>query len=163
MKTALYPGTFDPITKGHLDIIRQAMAVFDHIVITVACNLRKTPLFTVEERLMLVRQATTEQRMDGVRVEAFDGLIVEAARRFNAGALIRGMRTGADFESEYQMALMNRHLAPEIATVCFLPSEPYTYISSSLVKEVAQFGGDVDRFVPLNVAERLREKFNSRK
>lgn len=157
MKTALYPGTFDPITNGHLDIIQQALGVFDHIVVTVAPNLRKSPLFKVEERLEMIRQAA--EQAEQIHVETFDGLIVEAARRFNARALIRGMRTGADFETEYQMALMNRYLAPEITTVCFMPSEPYTYVSSSLVKEVAQFGGDVDRFVPMIVSERLKHKF----
>jgi pantetheine-phosphate adenylyltransferase len=157
MKTALYPGTFDPITNGHLDIIQQALGVFDRIIVTVAPNLNKSPLFTLEERMDMITDATSS--LDQVSVESFNGLIVDAAERLKAGALIRGMRTGADFESEYQMALMNRHLAPEVTTVCFLPSEPYTYVSSSLVREVARYGGDVDRFVPGHVSERLKEKF----
>lgn len=159
MRSALYPGTFDPITNGHLDIVQQALAVFDEIVITVAPNIQKKPLFSLEERVSMIEEAIASTKR--VTVETVDGLVVEAARAFKAVALIRGMRTGADFESEYQMSLMNRHLSPEITTVCFLPSEPYTYVSSSMVREVARYGGDIDRFVPEKVAQYLKQKFHS--
>ena len=159
MKTALYPGTFDPITNGHLDIIHQALGVFDRIIVTVAPNLNKSPLFSLDERIGMIND--TFVTLDRVTAESFHGLIVDAARRLEAVALIRGVRTGPDFESEYQMSLMNRHLAPEVTTVCFLPDEAYTYVSSSLVREVARYGGNVDRFVPGHVSKRLKEKFTS--
>ncbi|MEE2708962.1 MAG: pantetheine-phosphate adenylyltransferase [Gemmatimonadota bacterium] len=159
MKTALYPGTFDPITNGHLDIIHQALGVFDQIIVTVAPNLNKSPLFSLDERIGMIND--TIEKLNRVTAESFHGLIVDAARRLEAVALIRGVRTGPDFESEYQMSLMNRHLAPEVTTVCFLPGEPYTFVSSSLVREVAQYGGNVDRFVPDHVSRRLKGIFTS--
>lgn len=157
MSTALYPGTFDPITYGHLDIIRQALTIFDRVVVTVARNPRKDPLFTVEERIEMIQNATAE--VGSVTVTHYDGLSVEAARRHGAIALIRGLRAVSDFEAEFQMTLMNRQLAPEIETVFLMPSEQYTYLSSSIVKEVARFGGDVSQFVPPLVSERLRHRF----
>ena len=157
MSIALYPGTFDPITYGHLDIIRQALTIFDRVVVTVAQNPRKEPLFTVEERMEMIRHATAD--LGVVSVNQYDGLSVEAARQYGAIALIRGLRALSDFEAEFQMTLMNRQLAPEIETVFLMPSEPYTYLSSSIVKEVARFGGDVNQFVPPIVSERLRQKF----
>lgn len=157
MSTALYPGTFDPITNGHLDIIRQALTIFDHIVVTVSCNPRKAPLFSVEERMEMIRIATAQ--VGSVSVNQYDGLSVEAARQYRAIALIRGLRAVSDFEAEFQMTLMNRQLAPEIETVFLMPSEQYTYLSSSIVKEVAQFGGDVSQFVPPIVSKRLIQKF----
>jgi pantetheine-phosphate adenylyltransferase len=155
MKTAVYPGTFDPITNGHLDILKQALGVFDRVIVAVAPNPWKTALFSVEERIRLIEEAVQDRPQ--VRVVASDELTVELARRLKAQAVIRGIRVGTDFEAESQMALMNRHLAPEIYTVCFFPGEPYTYVSSSLIKEVVRFGGDVSRFVPLTVARRLAE------
>lgn len=157
MSIALYPGTFDPITYGHLDIIRQALTIFDRVVVTVARNPRKDPLFTVEERIEMIQNATAEVGM--VMVTHYDGLSVEAARKHGAIALIRGLRAVSDFEAEFQMTLMNRQLAPEIETVFLMPSEQYTYLSSSIVKEVARFGGDVSQFVPPLVSERLRRTF----
>lgn len=157
MKIAVYPGTFDPITNGHIDIIDQALEIFDQIVVTVAENMWKTPLFTLEERIEMIR--ATVLPMQGVRVEAFEGLSVEAARRVKAVALIRGIRTATDFENEYQMTLMNRQLARDLTTVFFMTGERYSYIRSSLVKEIARFGGDVSLFVPPVVAERLKKKF----
>ena len=159
MKTALFPGTFDPITNGHLDIIHQALEVFDRIVVTVAPNLNKSPLFSLDERIGMIND--TIVTLDRVTVESYHGLIVDAARRLKAIALIRGVRTGPDFESEYQMSLMNRHLAPDVITVCFFPAEPYTYVSSSLVREVARYGGNVDRFVPDHVSKHLKKIFTS--
>ncbi|MBM3262820.1 MAG: pantetheine-phosphate adenylyltransferase [candidate division Zixibacteria bacterium] len=159
MRTALYPGTFDPMTNGHIDILRQAVALFDQVVVAVAPNLRKMPLFTVEERITLIGEAVGD--MSQVSVVASEELTVDLARRLHACAIIRGIRIGGDFETEYQMALMNRQLAPEIHTVCFFPGEPNTYVSSTLIKEVARFGGDISRLVPSTIAEGLARKFHS--
>jgi pantetheine-phosphate adenylyltransferase len=156
MKSAVYPGTFDPITNGHLDILKQALGIFDRIVIAVAPNVRKTPLFSVEERMQLIRQSITEQ--DRVEVVSSEGLTVELARRVKAQAIIRGIRTGEDLESEYQMALMNRHLAAELTTIAFFPGEPFAYVSSSLIKEVHKFGGDIAHHVTPVVVNALDER-----
>lgn len=159
MKIAVYPGTFDPITNGHLDILKQALMVFDTIYVAVAPNVRKTPLFSVQERINLIKLSVDSNR---VPVISSDELTVALAKRIQASAIVRGIRAGADFEAESQMALMNRHLAPDLCTVCFFPGEPNTYISSSLIKEVARFGGDVVQFVPQEVARRLTEKFQNK-
>jgi pantetheine-phosphate adenylyltransferase len=156
-RVALYPGSFDPITLGHLDILERAMAIFDRVVVSVLRNPGKQPLFSVEERVELIREAT--RPLDGdVAVDAFDGLTVQHAERVGAIAIVRGLRALSDFETEFQMALMNRRLAPEIHTVFLMTSAPNVFMSSALVKEVCRLGGDISGFVPPAVAEALRRR-----
>lgn len=159
MKVAVYPGTFDPVTNGHLDVLRQALTVFDRVVVAVATNLEKHPVFSVEERVDLFRQAV--DGWTGVEVMSSDGLTVELAGRLGAHAIVRGVRSAGDLETESQMALMNRRLAPSVTTVSFFPGEPSVYVSSSLVKEVFRFGGDVSHQVPPPVLKALSEKRGS--
>ena len=159
MKVAVYPGTFDPVTNGHLDVLRQALTVFDRVVVAVATNLEKRPVFSVEERVDLFRQAV--DGWTGVEVMSSDGLTVELAGRLGAHAIVRGVRSTGDLETESQMALMNRRLAPSVTTVSFFPGEPSVYVSSSLVKEVFRFGGDVSHQVPPPVLKALSEKRGS--
>ena len=159
MKVAVYPGTFDPVTNGHLDVLRQALTVFDRVVVAVATNLEKRPVFSVEERVDLFRQAV--DGWTGVEVMSSDGLTVELAGRLGANAIVRGVRSAGDLETESQMALMNRRLAPSVTTVSFFPGEPSVYVSSSLVKEVFRFGGDVSHQVPPPVLKALSEKRGS--
>lgn len=159
MKVAVYPGTFDPVTNGHLDVLRQALTVFDRVVVAVATNLEKRPVFSVEERVDLFRQAV--DGWTGVEVMSSDGLTVELAGRLGAHAIVRGVRSAGDLETESQMALMNRRLAPSVTTVSFFPGEPSVYVSSSLVKEVFRFGGDVSHQVPPPVLKALTEKRGS--
>ena len=156
MKSAVYPGTFDPITNGHLDILKQALIIFDRVVIAVAPNVSKSPLFSLEERLQMIRQSIAKQ--NGVEVISSEGLTVELARQVKVQAIIRGIRTGEDLAAENQMALMNRHLAPELTTIAFFPGEPFAYGSSSLIKEVHKFGGDITHHVPPAVVKALEEK-----
>ena len=164
MKTAIYPGTFDPITYGHLDIIARASRLFSKIVITVASNPSKAPLFTAEERVSLIKQSISKIKYEStLEVETFDGLIVKFAKKKNASAIIRGLRAISDFEFEFQMALMNRRLLQEITTVFLMPHENYTYLNSSIVKEVASLGGDISNFVPLEVEKELQSKFSTNK
>ncbi|KAB2925341.1 MAG: pantetheine-phosphate adenylyltransferase [Bacteroidetes bacterium] len=162
MRTAIYPGTFDPVTRGHLDIIARAAQMFDRVVVTVAVNSAKSPMFTTDERLTLVRAAVKEARLPNVTAEAFSGLLVNFARKKKASALIRGLRAVSDFEYEFQMALMNRKLAPKITTVFLMPHEKYTYLNSSIVREVARLGGDVTDLVPAAVARALQQKLKHR-
>lgn len=138
---AIYAGSFDPITRGHQDLIRRSLTFADELVVAVATNSAKRPLFTVEERVDMIRATTASER--GVTVRDFDGLLVEFARMVGASLIIRGLRAVSDFEYEFQMALMNRHLAPDIETVFMVPSVETTYISSSIVREVARYGGDL--------------------
>lgn len=159
MKVAVYPGTFDPVTNGHLDVLRQALTVFDRVVVAVATNLEKRPVFSVEERVDLFQQAV--DGWTGVEVMSSDGLTVELAGRLGAHAIVRGVRSAGDLETESQMALMNRRLAPSVTTVSFFPGEPSVYVSSSLVKEVFRFGGDVSHQVPPPVLKALSEKRGS--
>jgi pantetheine-phosphate adenylyltransferase len=156
MKSAVYPGTFDPITNGHLDILKQALIIFDRVVIAVAPNVSKSPLFSLEERLQMIRQSIDKE--NGVEVISSEGLTVELARQVKVQAIIRGIRTGEDLAAENQMALMNRHLAPELTTIAFFPGEPFAYVSSSLIKEVHKFGGDITHHVPPAVEKALEEK-----
>ncbi len=149
----VYPGSFDPITFGHLDIIRRAHALFREVIVAVADSLNKEPLLPLNERVELVREVTKD--LDGVRVEKLQGLLVDFARRHNAKAIIRGLRAVSDFEYEFKMAWMNRRMAPELETIFLIPSEKYAYISSSLVKEIVYLGGDVSTMVPEIVAKRL--------
>jgi pantetheine-phosphate adenylyltransferase len=153
---AIYPGSFDPLTNGHVDIIHRGSRLFDRIVIAVLINLEKSPLFTVPERVSIARQVFSE--WSNVEVDTFDGLLVEYARRKRASVIVRGLRAVSDFEYEMQMALMNRRLNPEVETVFMMPAEPYTYVSSRLVKEVVALGGSVHGLVPEIVEARLREK-----
>src|SRR6202049_4862550 len=157
MKRAIYPGSFDPVTNGHLDVIGRARKLFDEIIVAVAHNDEKQPLFSLEERLALLRQAL--DKIDNVRVAQFDGLLVEFAIAEKANAVIRGLRAVSDFEFEFQMALMNRKLAEGVETIFLMPKEEYTYLSSRLVKEIGRLGGDVSKFVPSLVASALGKKF----
>lgn len=157
MRRAIYPGSFDPVTNGHLDVISRARKLFDEIIVAVAHNDEKQPLFTLEERLTLLHDAI--DKLDNVRVAQFDGLLVEFAAAQKGTAVIRGLRAVSDFEFEFQMALMNRKLADSVETIFLMPKEEYTYLSSRLVKEIARLGGDVSGFVPKSVAEALKTKF----
>ena len=157
MKTAVYAGSFDPITRGHEDLIRRSLTFVDRIVVAVATNVAKKPLFTVQERVGFIRAATGED--PHVEVRDFEGLLVDFARSVGAGLIIRGLRAVSDFEYEYQMALMNRHLSPALETIFMVPSLDTTYISSSLVREVARFGGDISGLVHPTVADALRDRF----
>jgi pantetheine-phosphate adenylyltransferase len=158
MKRAIYPGSFDPVTNGHLDVIGRARKLFDEIVVAVAHNDEKQALFSLEERLGLLREAL--DKIDNVRVAQFDGLLVEFAIAQKANAVIRGLRAVSDFEFEFQMALMNRKLADGVETIFLMPKEEYTYLSSRLVKEIARLGGDVSGFVPSSVAQALARRFS---
>jgi pantetheine-phosphate adenylyltransferase len=153
---AIYPGSYDPVTNGHLDLIERASKVFDRLIVAVLRNLEKEPLFTLEERLAMLREVT--HGWGNVEVDVFDGLLVEYARRRNARVILRGIRAVSDYEYELQMALMNRKLEPELETVFMLPAEAYSYLSSSLVKEIARLGGPIHGLVPAVVEERLRGK-----
>lgn len=156
MKRAVYPGSFDPITFGHLDVIKRAGRLFDEIIVGVAKREEKSPLFSWEERIELTRAATAE--MTGVRVEGFDGLLVNFVQAKGACAVIRGLRAVMDFDYEFQMALTNRKLAENVETVFFVPSEKYFYLSSSLVRELARAGGELSCFAPKVVIEALKRK-----
>jgi pantetheine-phosphate adenylyltransferase len=158
MNRAIYPGSFDPVTNGHLDVIGRARKLFDEIVVAVAHNDEKQPLFSLEERLALLHEAL--DKIDNVRIAKFDGLLVEFAIAQKAKAVIRGLRAVSDFEFEFQMALMNRKLEDEVETIFLMPKEEYTYLSSRLVKEIARLGGDVSGFVPRSVAAGLTKKFS---
>jgi pantetheine-phosphate adenylyltransferase len=157
MRRAIYPGSFDPVTNGHLDVIERARKLFDEVVVAVADNDEKQPLFSLKERLDLLRE--TAGRIGNVRVAQFKGLLVEFARAEDAGAVIRGLRAVSDFEFEFQMALMNRKLDAVVETIFLMPKEDYTYLSSRIVKEIARLGGDVSSFVPACVAKALSRKF----
>lgn len=157
MNCAVYPGTFDPFTRGHLDLVERALRLFPRVIVAIADNPQKTPLFTIEERQAIIRDATAHLR--GVEVDAFHALLVNYARDRGARAVIRGLRAVSDFEFEFQMALMNRKLADSIETVFLMPHEAYSYLSSRLVKEVASLGGQVDELVPPMAARMLKERF----
>ena len=156
MKIAIYPGTFDPVTNGHIDILERALKLFDKVIITIARNTAKNPLFTEEERITLLRQAT--KRLKNVEVDSFEGLLVEYVEKRGAISVVRGLRAMTDFEYELQMALMNRKLDETMETIFLMPNEKYTYLSSNFVREIARLGGDVSRFVPPVVLKALRQK-----
>jgi pantetheine-phosphate adenylyltransferase len=152
---AIYPGSFDPLTNGHLDLIARGSKIFGHLVVAILNNSDKQePLFPVDERIEMIREAT--QEFGNVSVSAFDGLLVEFARQQNAQALLRGIRAISDYEYEFQMALMNRRLAPKLETVFMMPAERYSYVSSRLIREVFRLGGSVEGLVPPIVLERMR-------
>ena len=155
--TAVYAGTFDPITLGHLDLIERSSDIFEKVVLAVAQSTPKSTLFSTEERLAMAREVT--QQFDNVEVDTFNDLLVKYAQSKNAGILIRGLRAYSDFEYEFQMALTNRKLEPEIETLFMMPKEIHSYVSSSTVREVAQLGGDTSEFVPASVQQHLADKF----
>ena len=155
-RVAVFPGSFDPLTSGHVDIIERGCAIFDRVIVAVLINADKTPLFTVDERVAMIREVCHDR--GGVEVDTFNGLLVDYARRKGATALIRGLRAVSDFEYEFQMALMNRRLNHDLETVFLMPAEQYTYTSSRLIKEVFRLGGEVRGLVPPVVEQRLRQK-----
>jgi len=155
-RIAIYPGSFDPLTNGHVDIIQRGARLFDRIIIAILVNREKTPLFTAEERVEIAREVFASD--ENVEVDTFGGLLVEYARRQQASVIVRGLRAVSDFEYEMQMALMNRHLSPDLETVFMMPGEAYTYLSSRLVKEVFALGGSVEGLVPPAVERRLLVK-----
>lgn len=159
MKRVIYPGTFDPVTNGHIDVIKRAMELFDEIVVTVAKNPTKSPMFTVTERIEMLEISLKD--IPNVFVDSFDGLVVDHAKAIGAVGIIRGLRAISDFEFEFQMALMNRKLNNELKTIFLMPHEKYTYLNSTIIRNLAQFKGDVSDFVPKIVADKLLEKNKS--
>jgi pantetheine-phosphate adenylyltransferase len=159
VRSALYPGSFDPVTYGHLDLIERGASLFDRLVVGIAENVRKKTAFTVEERIAMLRRHTRRHR--NVEVVSFDGLVVDFARRNAIGVLLRGVRTVGDFEFEYQMALTNRTLAPGVETVFVMPSHEYAFLSSSLIKDVVGSGGDATRWVPKDVHRALVKRLRA--
>ena len=155
-RTAIYPGSFDPLTNGHLDVIRRAAKLFDHVIVAVAENDSKHPLFTLAERVVLVKQAVT--KLPNVRADSFNGLLVEYVAERRAQTIVRGLRAVSDFEFEFQLALMNRKLDENIETIFMMPKDTYTFLSSRIVKEIARLGGDVRAFVPAHVQAALKKK-----
>jgi pantetheine-phosphate adenylyltransferase len=161
MRTAIYPGSFDPLTNGHLDVVQRAAKLFDRVVVAVAKNEDKHPLFTLDQRLALVKQAV--HHLPGVEADTFDGLLIEYVVGRKAQAIVRGLRAVSDFEFEFQLALMNRKLNENIETIFMMPKDTYTFLSSRIVKEIARLGGDVSAFVPANVRNALIRKLKPRK
>jgi pantetheine-phosphate adenylyltransferase len=159
MRIAIYAGSFDPITRGHEDLMTRSLGFVDRLIVAVARNVSKTPIFSVDERVSLIRAAVGKEKR--IEVKSFDGLLVDFAQGVKAKLLIRGLRAVSDFEYEYQMALMNRHLSASLETIFMVPSLDTTYISASLVREVARFGGDVSELVHPAVAKALRAKFGA--
>jgi pantetheine-phosphate adenylyltransferase len=155
-RLAIFPGSFDPLTNGHVDIILRSVHLFERIIVAVLVNAEKKPLFTGDERVSIIREVFREY--PNVEVDLFDGLLVDYARRRRASAIVRGLRAVSDFEYEFQMALMNRHLEPTLETVFMMPAEQYTYLSSRLIKEVAGLGGDVRGLVPTAVEQWMKKK-----
>ena len=156
MRTAIYPGSFDPLTNGHLDLVQRATKLFDHVVVAVARSESKNPLFTLAERVGLVEQGV--KKIPNVTVESFDGLLVDYVDKRGGQALIRGLRAVSDFEFEFQLALMNRKLNERVETIFMMPKETYTFLSSRIIKEVATLGGDISAFVPQHVSAALAKK-----
>ncbi|MBN8706729.1 MAG: pantetheine-phosphate adenylyltransferase [Bacteroidetes bacterium] len=157
-KLAIYPGTFDPITNGHIDVLERACKIFDHVVVTLAINSSKQPLFTVEARKEMIREATTH--LTNVSVDTIDGLLIRYASDKGAISIVRGLRQVSDFEYEFQMALMNRKIEPEISTVFLMPSDKYTFLNSTIIRELARLGANVSEFVPPSVLKRLQDNFS---
>ncbi|OGX37159.1 MAG: pantetheine-phosphate adenylyltransferase [Omnitrophica WOR_2 bacterium RIFCSPHIGHO2_02_FULL_50_17] len=160
-RRAIYPGSFDPVTYGHIDVIERAAHVFDEVIVAVANNIQKKPLFDTRERVAMLLEST--KSIKGIRIDVFDGLVIDFAHKNNANVLIRGLRMVSDFEYEFQMALTNRRLAEDIETVFLMPSEGYSFLSSTLIKEAVSLGADVSSFVPEDVAKRLKKRLSSRR
>ncbi|MBK7630349.1 MAG: pantetheine-phosphate adenylyltransferase [Ignavibacteriales bacterium] len=158
MKKVIYPGTFDPVTFGHIDIVKRAVDLFDEVVVTVAINPTKKPLFTTEERVEMLRESLKEFNSKVV-IDSFAGLLVEHAKQVGATAIVRGLRQISDFEFEFQMALMNRKLSGDITTIFLMPHERYTYLNSTVIRNLASLHADVSSFVPPNVHDALKKKF----
>ncbi|OAQ20773.1 pantetheine-phosphate adenylyltransferase [Thermosulfurimonas dismutans] len=162
IKIAVYPGTFDPVTYGHLDLIKRALKLFDHVIVAIGENPTKKPLFSLEERLEMLQEAVKEiPDRDRLEITSFSGLLVDFVRKRGARAIVRGLRAVSDFEYEFQLALMNRRLARDIDTIFLMPGFRWIFISSTIIKEAAKFGGSVDGLVPPVVAKKLKEKFSS--
>ncbi|OGU54531.1 MAG: pantetheine-phosphate adenylyltransferase [Ignavibacteria bacterium RBG_13_36_8] len=161
MKRVIYPGTFDPVTNGHIDIVKRAIELFDEVIVTVAKNPGKTAMFSIDERVEMLQESLKDY--EKVIVDSFDGLVVNHARELNAVGIIRGLRAISDFEYEFQMALMNRKLNAECSTIFLMPHEKYTYLNSTIIRNLAQFEGDVADFVPPVVLKKLNEKIRSGK
>jgi pantetheine-phosphate adenylyltransferase len=159
LRRIIYPGTFDPITNGHIDVVGRALQLFDEVVLAIAADSTKKPLFSLEERKALAESALASFG-DKVRVTAFNGLLIDFVRKENSRAILRGLRAISDFEFEFQMALMNRKLNDSIETLFLMPRGAYTYLSSTIIKEIGRLGGDLSSFVPKGVAEALRAKYN---
>jgi pantetheine-phosphate adenylyltransferase len=157
MKKVIYPGTFDPVTYGHIDIIKRAVDLFEEVIVTVAVNPTKNQLFSTEERVTMLKESLSG--FDRVKIDSFDGLVVEHAKQVGATGIIRGLRQISDFEFEFQMALMNRKLAGDITTIFLMPHEKYTYLNSTVIRNLASLHADVSDFVPPNVHEALKKKF----
>jgi len=158
-QVALYPGTFDPVTNGHIDLIRRAHDIFGNVIVAVAHNAGKKPLFSVKERVEMLKKAT--QDMPGISVTDFDGLVVDYAHKVKAGVIVRGLRMLSDFEYEFQMALTNRKFSPDIETIFLMPHESYSYLSAKLIKEAGALGADLSSFVPDFVSQALRNKLDN--
>jgi pantetheine-phosphate adenylyltransferase len=161
MRTAIYPGSFDPLTNGHLDVIERAIKLFDRVVVAVAKNESKSPLFTLKERLDLVEQSV--KHLKGVEADSFDSLLVDYVEQRNAQAIVRGLRAVSDFEFEFQLALMNRKLNEKVETIFMMPKDTYTFLSSRIIKEIARLGGDISDFVPAPVQKALLAKLRVRR
>lgn len=157
-RKVIYPGTFDPVTNGHLDVIERASEMFDGVIVTVAINPAKQPMFSTEERVHFLKESL--KQYENVSVDTFNGLVVDHAHTHGATGIIRGLRALSDFEYEFQMALMNRKLAEDVTTVFLMPNEKYTYLNSTVIRNLVQFGGDVSDFVPPVVLEAFKERYN---
>ena len=158
MRTAIYPGSFDPVTFGHIDIIKRASAMVDKLIIGVLRNSAKTPLFSVEERVNMLREVT--EGIDNIEIQSFDGLLIDFAKSVDAHIIVRGLRAVTDFEYELQLAQSNKAVYPDIDTLFLVTSVVYSYLSSSVVREIASYNGDISKFVPECVTEKLKEKFD---
>ncbi|MFV1951058.1 MAG: pantetheine-phosphate adenylyltransferase [Nitrospinota bacterium] len=157
LKIAVYPGTFDPVTNGHIDIMKRGLKIFDRLIIAVALNPKKSPLFAIQDRVNFIKRAT--EGLENIIINSFESLLIDYAREHNASAIIKGLRAVSDFEFELQMGLMNRTLDSAIETIFMMPSEEYSFLSSRIIKEVAALHGDISRLVPPVVAQGLKDKF----